>query len=76
MNPIEFPGHNVVFAKDQPEYLPLPAYKNQEGTIVTEWELSIAERNAIMSGANIRISIMTFNKPLQPFRPYIDGITQ
>lgn len=28
MTPIEFPEHNVVFAKDQPEYLPLPAHKS------------------------------------------------
>nr|UVY42675.1 MAG: hypothetical protein [Bacteriophage sp.] len=28
MKPVEFPGVNVVFAKDQPEYMPLPAMKN------------------------------------------------
>ena len=27
MKPVEFPGVNVVFAKDQPEYMPLPAMK-------------------------------------------------
>ena len=27
MKPVEFPGVNVVFAKDQPEYVPLPAMK-------------------------------------------------
>lgn len=29
MKPVEFPGVNVVFAKDQPEYIPLPAMKVQ-----------------------------------------------
>ena len=27
MKPVEFPGVNVIFAKDQPEYMPLPAMK-------------------------------------------------
>jgi hypothetical protein len=25
MTPVEFKGQNAIFAKDQPEYLPLPA---------------------------------------------------
>lgn len=29
MKPVEFPGVNVVFAKDQPEYIPLPAMEFQ-----------------------------------------------
>lgn len=39
MKPIEFEGQNVVYAKDQPEYNPLPAYKDAEGTVTTCWEL-------------------------------------
>lgn len=30
MKPIEFPGVNVVFAKDQPEYMPLPAMRKEK----------------------------------------------
>ena len=26
MNAIEFPGQNIIIAKDQPEYLPIPAF--------------------------------------------------
>lgn len=35
MKLIDFPGRNVVFAEDQPEYLPLPALRldNAEGEI-------------------------------------------
>lgn len=29
MKLIKFPGHNVVLAENQPEYLPLPAYRCQ-----------------------------------------------
>ena len=40
MKPVEFPGVNVVFAKDQPEYMPLPAMKipnDPQGLIITKW---------------------------------------
>ena len=43
MKPVEFPGVNVVFAKDQPEYMPLPAMKipnDPQGLIITKWQLS------------------------------------
>lgn len=39
MKPVEFPGVNVVFAKDQPEYMPLPAMKipnDPQGLIITK----------------------------------------
>lgn len=28
MKPVDFPGTNVVFAKEQPEYIPLPRNEN------------------------------------------------
>lgn len=31
MKPIEFNEQNAVYAKDQPEYTPLPVFKNDEG---------------------------------------------
>jgi len=40
MKPIEFQEQNVVYAKDQPEYLPLPGLKNELGDLITCWELS------------------------------------
>lgn len=33
MKPIKFEGHNVVYAENQPEYNPLPAFKAENGTI-------------------------------------------
>lgn len=74
MNPIEFKGCNVVYAKDQKEYLPLPAQKEEDGTVITLWELSPEERALIAKGANIHVSMMTFNQPLQPIRPYVSDI--
>ena len=45
MHPIEFPQQSVVFAKDQPEYLPLPAYRTPDGQEVTAcWGMTWRER--------------------------------
>lgn len=69
MKLIAFPGHNVVFAKDQPEYLPLPAYKvndDPQGRIVCCWKLDWKERLIVLFKGRIWHSILTFNQPLQP----------
>lgn len=69
MRPIEFPEQNVVFAKDQPEYLPLPAFKDynsDKGEIVMCQSLSFAERLRVLFTGKIWVSLLTFNKPLTP----------
>lgn len=61
MKPVEqFPYEGstaVTFAKDQPQYDPLPALVFQDGAVLTEWELSEEERAAILAGENIRLWI-------------------
>lgn len=69
MKPIEFPEHNVVFAKDQPEYKPLPAFRepnSEYGEVVSCWKLSFTERLRILFTGKMWVSLMTFNKPLTP----------
>lgn len=70
MKPIEqfpMPGtHPVIFAKDQPEYDPLPALVLPDGAVLTEWELSEEERAAVTRGENIRLWIWPCGHPLQP----------
>jgi hypothetical protein len=56
----------VVFAKDQPEYIPLPALVFPDGKVLTEWAPSDTERAAIARGENIRLWIWPFGQPLQP----------
>jgi len=71
MKPIEFPEANVTFAKDQPEYEPLPAYKkpdDPQGLVVVKFELSPEEMGAIFESGTIYLSMLTFNQPLQPIR--------
>jgi hypothetical protein len=72
MKPIAFEGHNVVYAKDQPEYLPLPVLKTVDGLVISCWSLSFAERVKVFFSGKIYFMTLTFNKPLQPQRPSVD----
>lgn len=71
MKSIEFPEQNVVYAKDQPEYEPLPAFRNDTESI-SLWEPTPEEREAIANGANIWVRQMNFSKPLQPIHVSTD----
>lgn len=76
MKPTEFEGHNVVFAKDQPEYKPLPAFrdpKDPNGEVTTCWELSENDLKKINETGKIYLSMWTFNNPLQPVRLTVEN---
>lgn len=68
MKPKQFKEANITFAKDQPEYQPLPAFRNEstQGEVITCWELSFKERLRILFKGEIWLSMLTFNKPLTP----------
>lgn len=56
----------VVYAKNQPEYVPLPAYVDREGLALTEWELSAEDLARLLNGGRVRLWVWTFGQPLQP----------
>jgi len=68
MKPIEFKEQNVVFAKDQPEYQPLPALRldTPSGEVITCWGLSWKERLRVLFTGKVWVSLLSFNKPLTP----------
>lgn len=66
MKPTEFKEQNVIFAKDQPEYQPLPALRDDTGAVVTCWKLSLKERLKLLFTGKIWHCAQTFNNPLQP----------
>jgi len=68
MKPIEFAEQNVIIAKDQPEYLPLPAhvFNDNEGTLICCWKLTFKERVKLILKGVIWHEILTFHMPLQP----------
>lgn len=66
MKPKKFKEVNTIFAENQPEYLPLPAYKHQspQGEVITCWRLSFTERLRLLFTGNIWLCLLSFNKPL------------
>lgn len=74
MKPIEFEGQNVIYAKDQPEYNPLPAHRGPDGTVTSCWEFNDEDIEHIIKHRKIFISQMTFNKALQPINVFNEAI--
>ena len=68
MKAIKFKECNSTYAKNQPEYLPLPAHKSSDGTVTTCWSFSFIERIKILIFGKLFLQILTFNKPLQPLK--------
>lgn len=68
MKPIKFPEQNITFAENQPEYLPLPAFRNDspKGEVISCWQLSWKERLRILWTGKLWVSLLSFNKPLTP----------
>lgn len=58
----------VGFAKDQPQYLTLPALRFQDGLVVSRWGFSFWERIEILFGGSVYLGQLTFNTPLRPVR--------
>lgn len=68
MKIIKFKECNIVYAKDQPEYLPLPCHKTEDGTVTSCWGLSFMERIRVALTGRIYVRILTFNFQLQPLK--------
>jgi len=67
MKPIEFAEQNIVYAKDQPEYLPLPAYRTPDGMEATAcWGMTWRERIRVLLTGRVYVTLLTFGGPLTP----------
>lgn len=62
----------VVYAKDQPEYQPLPCLRMQDGTILTRWSLDEDEKRRVLEQGYVYLAVSTFNQPLQPLLMTVD----
>jgi hypothetical protein len=58
----------TVFAKDQPEYLQLPAVVTPGGMVTTRWRLCLVERIRLLFTGSLYLQVLTFGKPLQPVK--------
>lgn len=72
MKPVEFPEQNIVWAKDQPEYQPLPAYTAGDTTISC-WHLSWRERLKVLWTGRVWMRLMNFGRPLTPSLLEVDS---
>lgn len=62
----------VVFAKNQPEYLPLPAFvASEHGAVMTRWQLTWRERLRVLIQGYIYLQQLTFGEALQPQLPSV-----
>lgn len=69
MIPVQFPEQTIVIAKDQPQYLPMPAHReplDESGRLTFCWKLSWRERIKVLLTGKIWHQTLTFNGPLQP----------
>lgn len=71
MTPIEFPEHNAVLAKDQPQYLPLPVFRDDE-QVISCWRPSLWERLVLLFTGKLWLRQLTFGYPLQPQCPQVE----
>ena len=63
MKIIKFTEHNATFAKNQPPYLPLPAYRTDDGQVISCWGLSFRERLRVLLKGRVYLKLLTFNQP-------------
>jgi hypothetical protein len=71
MQPIEFPEANVVLAKDQPDYAPLPVFLDRTDPALPMtacFELSEAEKEEIARTGKLYYTQLTFGRAFQPVR--------
>lgn len=70
MKPLQFKQATHVLAKDQPEYLPLPVYCDEQETISC-WTLTLWERLTLLVSGKIWLRQLTFDRRLQPQLPQV-----
>jgi len=63
MKPIKFKEMNCTYAENQSEYLPLPAYKDFNGEVISCWSLSLYE-DIISKTISFNPTIISIDSPL------------
>lgn len=58
----------VVYGKDQPQYLPLPAIRHNDemGCVTSCWYLSFKERLKLLFTGRVYLQLATFGHSIQP----------
>lgn len=71
---VSFPEQTCVIAKDQPQYMSMPAHIDPETRVVTcVWQLSFKERVKLLFTGKVWHRILTFGNALQPQKLTLDS---
>ena len=65
------PGFDLpltTYAENQPEYNPLPAWRGEDGMVVTRWQFGWKDRLLVLVGGSVWLSQLTFHRRLQPVK--------
>ena len=65
MEPVTFEGSNTICGADQPEYLPLPCKRVDNG-LMSCWKMSFKERIKVLFTGKVYSTLLTFGKAIQP----------
>lgn len=65
MKPIEFKGMNGTAAKHQPEYMPLPMFRDREG-VLSCWEMTFRERLTVLFTGKVWLHLLVWDNPIAP----------
>jgi len=62
------PSPEVVLAKDQPQYEPLPIVRlpGKEWPLISRWRFTDEERAAVTAGADVLLTQLTFGNLFHP----------
>jgi hypothetical protein len=72
MKPINFPGVNIIYAEDQPEYIPLPTIRFPRGETIQCWEFTPENIEEINRTGRLFVGQWTFGQRLQPISVTMD----
>lgn len=75
MKPINFKEANEIFAENQKDYLPLPAFidpNDPKGQVICCWKLTFKERLKLLFSGIIWCGLLSFRRPLTPHFLTID----
>ena len=73
---IEFPEQNEVIAKDQPQYLPIPAYyvdKSPQGEVIMKIQRTSEELLQLNTQGFFWAAVWTFDNAVQPMRFFTES---
>lgn len=76
----DYGGEEIKIAESQDEYQTLPARVKADDArlgwveVLTAWELTAAERAAVLAGAPIMLRII--GTPIRPFMLWVEGVEE